>query len=214
MTPSPDIVSARRATFIDTKNFYMRELVVTDASERMASWFDQPDVRNGLNAGTGGRSKTELEAYIRRFDQRSKVLLGIFDRHNNLLIGFLSVDIDWRIGRYLTNMVIGEEEYRNTGVSTAISPAFRHYFFDVLGLKVMTATALSTNHAIARYLKGTGWELNQILRNRIRNHVDGADVDLHLYSLTREAWSKWMAENPERLQAMLDDAPNSVRHQK
>lgn len=214
MTPSPAIVTARRAAYIETKNFYMRELTDTDASDRMTAWFDQPEVRNGLNAGTGGRSKADLEAYIRRFDQRSKVLLGIFDRHNDLLIGFISVDIDWKIGRYLANMVIGEEDYRNTGVTTALSPAFRHYFFDVLGLKVMTATALSTNNAIARYLKGTGWELNQTLRNRIRSHAAGSDVDLHLYSLTREAWSKWMADNPERLQAMLDDAPNSTRHQK
>jgi len=214
MTLSPAIVSARRAAFIDTKNFYMRDMVVTDASDRMASWFDQPDVRSGLNSEPGGKTKADLEAYIHRYQQHGKQLLGLFDRHDDRVIGFIAVDIDVKLGRCLSSMVIGEEEYRHTGVIAAISPAFRHYYFEVMGLKILTATALSTNKAACRYFTGTGWELSQTLKNRIRTHADGSEVDLHLFSLTRESWNKWMAENPERLQAMLDDAPNSARHQK
>lgn len=214
MNGSSAIVESRRVAFIESKNFYLRELTVADASERMASWFDQPDVRNGINVEQGKMSKSELETYIRRFDQRNRILLGIFDKYNDLIVGFLSADINWKLGRYLVSMVIGEESYRNSGVTLAVSPAFRHYFFEVLGLKVMTATALATNKPIARYLKKTGWELNHVIPKRIRCHADGSDVDLHFYSLTRESWNKWMSDHPDQLQAMLDDVANSARHGK
>ena len=139
------------------------------------------------------------------------MLLGIFDKRNYLLIGFLDIDIDWKIGRYFVNMVVGEEGYRNCGVAIGISPAFRTYFFDKMGLKVMTATALATNGAIAAYLNETGWTLNQVLKGRVRSHADGSTVDLHLYSLTREAWETWKAANPEKLQRMTDNAKSLER---
>lgn len=214
MSVSQAVVGMRRVAFIAARNFYMREMSATDASERVASWFSQPEVRAGINLRKASMTTQELEAYIGRFDQHSRVLLAIVDQHTDLPVGFIDMDIDWKVGRCLASMVIGEEEYRNTGVTSAVSPAFRAYVFDTLGLKILTATALATNVAVARYLKGTGWTLQQVLKGRVTRYDDGEAVDLHLYSLTKEAWNDWMASNPERLQAMLDDEPNSSRHRK
>ncbi len=173
-----------------------------DATDRWASWFEQPDVREGLNLGPQKRTKADIVAYIRTFDQVSNILLGIFDRTNDLLVGIVTVQVDWRIGRYLANTVVGEAEYRHRGVMLEISQPYRDYFFDTLGLKVMTATALATNKAIIAYLDKTGWTLNQTLKNHVRSAKDGAATDLHLYSITREAWIAWKAANPEQLEAM------------
>lgn len=211
MSASTLVVPSRQVVFIETANFYMREMTTEDASDRMAAWFDQPEVREGLNVKPGRRTKADIEAYIGRFDGHKKMLLGIFDRRNDLVIGFIDIDVDWKIGRYLVNMVVGEEGYRNAGVTISISPAFRTYFFDRLGLKVMTATALASNAAIASYLKGTGWTLNQVLKRHTISNATGAPVDLHLYSLTREAWEAWKLANPEKLQQMIDNVKSAGR---
>ncbi|MEQ1756589.1 MAG: GNAT family protein [Micropepsaceae bacterium] len=211
MSAAPLVVPSRQVVFIETLNFYMRELTSDDATDRMASWFDQAEVRESLNVKPGRRTKVDMDAFIARFDGKNKILLGMFDKRNDLLVGFIDIDIDWKIGRYLVNMIVGEETYRNSGVTSAISPAFRTYFFGTLGLKVMTATALASNAAIAGYLKGTGWTLSQVLKGRIRSHADGTRVDLHLYSLTREAWDAWTAANPEKLRRMADNEKSTER---
>jgi RimJ/RimL family protein N-acetyltransferase len=187
---------------IDTPHLYMRTLVAGDASDRWAAWFDQPDVRQGLNLAPGRKSKADILAYIAKFDQRSNILLGIFDKANDLLIGLIESKIDWSIGRYLANTIVGEADYRHRGVMLEISPPFRSYFFDTVGLKVMTASVLATNKPIIGYLEKTGWTLNHRLENHVKSHADGRPIDLLLYSITREAWNTWMAKNPEALQAM------------
>lgn len=193
---------ASKDIYFDTPNLYVRTLTVNDATDRWASWFEQPDVREGLNLGPQKRTKADIVTYIRTFDQVSNILLGIFDRTNDLLVGIVTVQVDWRIGRYLANTVVGEAEYRHRGVMLEISPPYRDYFFETLGLNVMTATALATNKAIIGYLDKTGWTLNQTLKNHVRSAIDGSTTDLHLYSITREAWHAWKAANPEELEAM------------
>lgn len=188
--------------YLETRNLYIRNITVDDATDAWAAWFDQPDVREGLNLDAGGKTKADLVAYIRTFDQVSKILLGIFDKKNDLLVAILSVHVDWRIGRFLANTVVGEAAYRHRGVMLEISEPYRDYFFDTLGLNVMTATALATNKPIIAYLTKTGWTLNQTLKNHARSATDGTAIDLHLYSITRSAWQAWKEANPEQLEAM------------
>lgn len=186
----------------ETPNLVVRTLSVTDATERWATWFDQAQVREGLNLGSQPKTKADMEAYVRKFDQVSNILLGIFDRTNALLVGIITVQIDWKIGRYLANTVVGEADYRHRGVMLEVTPPFRDCFFDQLGLRVMTAAALATNKPIIGYLEKTGWTLNQTLSNHARSAVDGKPVDLCLYSITRDAWEAWKAANPDLLQMM------------
>jgi RimJ/RimL family protein N-acetyltransferase len=194
--------SVPRHIHFETPHLYVRTLTVDDATDRWASWFDQAEVRRALNLGPERKTKADLEAYVRKFDQASRILLGIFDRTNDLLVGLFTVQVDWQIGRYLANTVVGEADYRHRGVMLELTPPFRDYFFATLGLKVMTASALATNTPIIGYLEKTGWTLNHTLKNHARSHADGTMVDLCLYSLTHEAWEAWKTANPELLKAM------------
>jgi RimJ/RimL family protein N-acetyltransferase len=186
----------------ETPNLIVRTMSVSDATDRWAAWFNQAQVREGLNLGNEPKTKADMEAYVRKFDQVSHVLLGIFDRTNDLLIGIVTAQIDWNLGRYLANTVVGEADYRHRGVMLEITPWFRDTFFEQLGLRVMTATALATNKPIIGYLEKTGWTLNQVLKNHARSAADGTPVDLCLYSITRDAWNAWKAVNPDLLAQM------------
>jgi RimJ/RimL family protein N-acetyltransferase len=180
---------------IETPNFVLRLLRPEDATDRWAEWFTSAEVRAALNMPEKSRDRADMVAYINGYDQRNRVLVGAFDKANGLLVCIGSAQIDWQKSNYLISTVVGEAAYRNAGVMTELTPPFRDYFFDNLGLRTSTATALSTNTVIRTFLENTGWTQVNTLRNHIRRHSDGAMVDLCLYLLTREAWSAWKAAN-------------------
>jgi RimJ/RimL family protein N-acetyltransferase len=149
------------------------------------------------------RTKADMQAYIAGFDQSTRILFGVFDKTTGLLVGIGNAQIDWAAGNYLINTVIGEPDYRNTGVMSELTPPFRDYFFDVLRLKSSTASALATNTVIRKFLEATGWTLVQVLKNHTKSHADGSMIDLYLYKLTREAWVEWRRAHPELPRAEL-----------
>lgn len=183
---------------IETPNYLMRTLTLADATERWGDWFADADVRAALNMPNRPQTKADMQIYIRGFDQESKVLLGIFDKANGLLVGIFANYIDWKNGHFACNTVVGEAAYRSRGVMMEVTPPFRDYFFGVRGLKVMTATALSSNQAIRSYLEKTGWTLDHVLKGHVKSHTDGTMLDLCRYSISAEAWSAWKAANVPR----------------
>ena len=188
---------------IETANFVIRFLRPEDATDRWSAWFESAYVREALNMDSRPRTKAEMQSYIASFDQRDRLLLGVFDKTNSLLVCIGSAQIDWNAGNYLINTVVGEPDYRNAAVMSELTPPFRDYFFDVLGLKSSTATALGTNTVIRKFLESTGWTLIQVLKNHQRSHADGSMIDLYLYKLTREAWADWRRAHPDLPRATL-----------
>lgn len=180
---------------IDCGAYYIRTATVDDASDRWAQWLADPEAVHMLNAPAKPLTKSEVAAYIKSFDQRSHMLIGIFETAGDKLLGFLRVDIDPKLGRFLVSMLIGESDYRNKGVTNAITVPFRDYFFETLGLKVMLATALSHNKPIIHYLLKSGWHLDKTIPRHVKSHVDGTMLDLCFFSITREAWRAWKKAN-------------------
>lgn len=186
---------AKREVLIESENFIIRTMTPADATDRFSTWFDAPDVREMLNLPAQKRTKADMAAYIRSFDQRSDLLLGIVAKADGLVVGMLSLYVDWRSGRFIANMIIGEPDYRHKGLTMEVTPPFRAYFFKTCGLKVMTATALAHNAPIRAYLEKTGWTLDRIVKGEVKSASDGAAIDLCHYSLTAEAWFNWLDKN-------------------
>ena len=183
---------------LDCGDYLVRTVTFKDASDRWGSWMADPDASFMLNSSPKTMSKSEIVSYIKAFDQQSHLLLGIFEKASSTLLGFLRVDIDEATGRFLVSMMIGETDYRNKGVTQAITPGFRDYFFETLGLKTMLATALSHNRPIIHYLLKTGWVLDKTIPGHVKSHRDGAMLDLCYFSQTRDAWRAWKKKNIER----------------
>ncbi|HUI94351.1 MAG TPA: hypothetical protein VLX44_01235 [Xanthobacteraceae bacterium] len=100
-------------------DYYMRTVTAADASDRWGQWMADPEAIHMLNAPAKTLSKSEVAGYIKTFDQRSHMLIGIFETATDKLLGSLRVDIDPKLGRYLVSMLIGEPDYRNKGVTNA-----------------------------------------------------------------------------------------------
>jgi RimJ/RimL family protein N-acetyltransferase len=166
-----------------------------DALDRWASWMSDPEAEQMLNAAGRAMKKSDIASYIKQFDQRSHLLLGIFEKESGLHLGIFRIDIDRPTGRFLVFLLIGEPEFRNRGITNDITVPFRDYFFETLGLDTMLATALSRNHAIIHYLRKTGWTLDQTLQRNVKSQFDGSMLDMCFFSITRDAWRAWKMAN-------------------
>lgn len=169
----------------------MRTATTADASERWAGWLADPQASHFLNAPPKAMKLADLVAYIKSFDQKNRLLLGIFEKASGKLIGFIRFDIDHALGRFLVSILIGEPDYRNKGVIYDITEPIRFYLFETLGLKTMLATALSHNRAIIHYMLKTGWTKDKTAKGHVRSRADGTMLDLCYFSLTRDAWRAW-----------------------
>jgi len=185
----------KRKVRLDCGRYIVRTIMVDDASDRWAGWMADPEASDMLNAPARAMKKSDIVSYIDSFDQRSRLLLGIFEVATDQHLGFLRIDIDHASGRFLVSMLIGEPEYRNKGVTNDITVPFRDYFFETLGLKAMLATALSHNQPIIHYLRRTGWVLDQTIERHVKSHSDDRMFDLCFFSLTRDAWRDWKLAN-------------------
>jgi RimJ/RimL family protein N-acetyltransferase len=189
--PPPPPKFPKRKVRLDCGDYILRTITVEDATDRWAQWMEDPEASEMLNAPRKAMTRSDLVAYIKGFDQRTKILIGIFEKASGLLLGFLRNDVDFATGQFLVSMIIGEPDYRNSGVTNAVTIPFRDYFFDTLGMKAMLATALAHNRPIIHYLYSTGWTLDRTIERHIKSNLDDRMFDLCFFSQTADAWRAW-----------------------
>jgi RimJ/RimL family protein N-acetyltransferase len=206
--------TAKKTVNLDCGKYLVRTATVADATDLWGSWMADAEVSRMLNAPAKPMSKTEVASYIRTFDQKTHLLLGIFQKSPEKILGFLRIDIDEKLNRCLVSMMIGEAEHRNKGVTNAITPPFRDYFFETLGLKLMLATALSHNEPIIHYLLKTGFNLDKTIERHVKSRTDDAMLGLCFFSQTADAWREWKNSHlPRRDQNIVSDnhGPNGLK---
>jgi Acetyltransferase (GNAT) domain len=114
--------------------YFLRTVKREDASDRWASWLSDPWTVHVLNTAPRAFTKSDVIDYIKRFDQRSRLLLGIFEMGTRLHVGFVRIDLD-AAGDALVNAVIGEAAHRNRGANTDVFVALLDFLFDRLAVK-------------------------------------------------------------------------------
>jgi RimJ/RimL family protein N-acetyltransferase len=189
--PTPQPKFPKRKVWLDCGQYVLRTITTEDATDRWAHWMEDSEATEMLNAPPRTMTRSDLVAYIKGFDQRTRILIGIFEKASGLLLGFLRNDVNFETGQFLVSMIIGEPDYRNSGVTNAVTVPFRDYFFETLGMKVMLATALSHNRPIIHYLYSTGWTLDRTAARSVKSTTDERMFDLCFFSQTREAWREW-----------------------
>jgi RimJ/RimL family protein N-acetyltransferase len=180
---------------IDCGKYLLRTLKPDDASERWAGWMaDHRSVRL-LNVPAKAMSRQDVAAYIRQFDQRSSLLIGIFEKPTRAPIGFIRLDIAHAFSRALGFMFIGEGRFRHSAVIDALGLQFQDYVFDTLGLRTLLTTVLARNRAMVLYLVKHGWTLDKTIERHVRSQTDDTMLDLCFLSLSGDAWRAWKKAN-------------------
>jgi len=181
----------RKRVSFESEKYLVRTITGADASDRWAQWMSEPELAQALNLPERRWSKADVASYIEGFDQRTVLLLGIFEKSSNRHIGFFTVDINPVTGQFISNMLIGDTEFRHRGVMMSLTVPYRDYFFEALGLKVALGSVLARNTAVIDYLRKTGWQLDRTIKGGAQSRRGGELLDICLFSQSREAWRAW-----------------------
>jgi RimJ/RimL family protein N-acetyltransferase len=187
--------SVPEAITVDAGEYLVRTVTADDASERWATWFSDPHVMSTLNSPSIKWSKDAVIKYIDQFDQKSNLLLGIFAKQQETLVGIFTIKINHATRQGLITVLIGESEYRNKGAFSSVRVPLYDYLFGTLRLKMLLASVLARNKIVIDSMLKKGWKLDQALKNHIKSNSVDAMLDLWLFSLTRDSWRAWRKAN-------------------
>ena len=185
----------KRKVRLDCGKYIVRTITIDDASDRWASWMADPEASDMLNAPAQAMTKSDIVAYIESFDQRSRLLLGIFETATGKHLGFLRIDIDHASGRFLVSMLIGEPN-----IATRASPTTSRCRFAIISSRPWASRRCSRprSRTTARSFTICSrpvWVLDQTIERHVKSHSDDRMLDLCFFSLTREAWRDWKKAN-------------------
>jgi RimJ/RimL family protein N-acetyltransferase len=171
--------------------YFVRTIRMKDASERWAGWLADTEAAHMLNSPAVTLTKEDVVKYIKGFDQRSHLLLGIFERSSSRHIGITRLDIDYGSGIALLNTLIGDKDYRHKGVASTIALPCIDYFFRNPNLNAIRANVLARNSIVLHFMTGMGWKFDDAAPRQIQSASDNSKLDVRTLILSREAWSAW-----------------------
>jgi RimJ/RimL family protein N-acetyltransferase len=188
MPPPRNARPGKKELWFQAGRYFLRTIRREDASDRWASWLSDAWTVHVLNTAPQKLQKSDVADYIKTFDQRSDLLLGIFERGTRLHVGFIRLDIDYAAKEALVNAVIGEPDHRNRGATTDVFVPLLDFLFDKAGVERVTASILKRNQVTLRYLLRLGWQIDPAQDTQVRSKADGALLGLTSVSWTRDGY--------------------------
>jgi RimJ/RimL family protein N-acetyltransferase len=178
---------SKREVWFKCNRYFLRTIKREDASDRWAEWLSDPWTVHVLNTSPARIGKREIADYIKQFDQRSRLLLGIFEMGSRLHVGFVRIDLDGA-GTALVNAVIGEAAHRNRGATTDVFVALLDFLFNTVAVKRARASVLLRNQVTLAYLLKLGWQREEAPSSPVRSIADGSALETCMLSWTREGY--------------------------
>src|SRR6201999_4062409 len=170
--------------------YFLRTVKRDDASDRWAGWLSDPWTVHVLNTAPRAFTKSDVADYIRQFDQRSRLLLGIFEMGTRLHVGFIRIDLEAG-GDALGNVVIGEAAHRNRGANSDVFVALLDFLFDTVGVKRVRASVLERNDVTLAYLLKLGWQKDEAPGAPVKSVTDGSALGTCTVSWTRDGYKAY-----------------------
>jgi hypothetical protein len=181
-----DIPQARPVHF-ETERYIVRSVVPDDAGENWQRWANDPEAARWLNMRAREVTRDELLQYVGTFDNRSRFLIGVFEKGDERFIGIHVVYIDWKIRGYMINAWIGEGEARHKGARSETRRPIHQYFMDQMNLEFCLCTVVE-GHPQIPLMQSWGWAIEG--RSEKPSASGGPPVGILHMRLTKDAWRR------------------------
>jgi RimJ/RimL family protein N-acetyltransferase len=171
---------------IETNGYVLRSLIPADATPRFLEWLNSEKMLAGLNLPPLNFSLDQLRGFIAGFDNRNNYLIGIFDKSNQLLVGFYTIDVNLthKVGNITTG--IGEAGYLGRGVLWTTIDALLDHFYAYRDVEKMTARLLARNFPMLFNFKDNPRFVLEARLSRECRAPDGKRLDILVYASFKE----------------------------
>jgi len=107
---------------ISSERYVMRELRLTDVTDRYLDWFSDREARRFIAAAAGTRELSDLKRFVEeRIDRDDVLFLGIFEKATHLHIGNIKYEpVDSDLGYAVMGVMIGDPAHRGKGITPEI----------------------------------------------------------------------------------------------
>lgn len=167
--------------------FLARTLTPSDANETYLSWIADPELMGALNMPGRKLTLADLREHINQFDQRTTMLVGIFeDGLPAKLIGIfvLTLNLEHRLMRI--SGFIGEPRPQR-GFIAFVKSVF-NYLFEIRGVEKIGAQVAITNKSAIAACWALGMRKEGLLKGEIRKFDGSARIDQISYGLLKDDW--------------------------
>lgn len=173
---------------IDTNRFYLRLLTPDDASERWIAWLGDIEVMEPLNTRLRRPTIEQLRKHIAGYDQRDRLLIGIFDKANDLHIGIYQLDLDRRHGLATFSVLIGDKAYWGQRTVLETRAALLDRLFRRMEIEKALGLPMARNFPAVFNYRAQGWVLEGIFKDHRISAQRKGRLDQLQFGLTKAAW--------------------------
>lgn len=141
---------------IETARFYLRRLAVADVSDEYLSWIRDQNSNRFIAAADPTYDLDSLRSYVAQREHKSDVVFfGIFVRGTNEHIGNIKFEpIDSLAGSATIGILIGNKDWRGSGVAGEVLEACAQWLFDEHGIaKIVLGVDPNNKAGIRAYIK-------------------------------------------------------------
>lgn len=174
-----------RLVNIETDRFRLRTLKPSDASREFLDWIANPELMTPLNMPPRNLNQDELESYIEAFDNRSRYLVGMFDKQNDTHFGILVMDVNNTHGFGKMSFLVGHRDYRRVGAFRETAAGLIANMFDERGLEKVIVHVVVGNEPSMKALEALGFTNEGTLRSHVKSFVGDGRHDQYHYGLLK-----------------------------
>jgi len=172
---------------LETENYVLRTLTKDDLTDRMVSWFSDPEVMKFVDMPLN-LSNEQVSAFISGFNNKTSFCLGIFDAKTRIFVGFFQIYrlLDLQSAR--TSVVVGEKDYWGTGLVVETRAKILDFLFDTLRLHKVFGAVFTRNLPAVFNYKTQGFRSEGVLKEDYPAR-DGGWHDVYRFAMLDHEWA-------------------------
>lgn len=168
---------------VDTKRFHLRTLQPSDASRDYLEWIADPEIMTPLNMPPRKLTMDELRAYIASFDNKSRHLIGMFDKGTGTHFGVLMFEVSEMHGLGKMAFLIGHADFKRVGAFRETAAGAIAHMFEARGLEKVTVYVMKGNEPSMKALEAIGFSNEGTLRGQVKSLLGDGRLDQYHYGL-------------------------------
>ena len=170
-------------TIQDGKNIILRNISLTDCSEKYVNWLNNKEINEYLES----RLTVQTEESVRQFvsniiESDDTYLFAILSKENNEHIGNIKVGpINFNYKHTFIGYLIGDKEHWGKGIASEAVYLAVKFCHNILKLHKINAGIIAENIGSIRVLEKLGFKMEGCIRDDV--FINGKYSDVYKYGL-------------------------------
>lgn len=174
-----------KIVFLKGRRINLR-LITKDDVEDLATWINDPEIRQYLSRGFPIDLITESNWVSKLYPSEENVILAIETTEGELIgdIGLHKIDYVSRTAT--TGTMIGDKNFHGKGYGSEAKMLLLNYAFNTLNLRKINSEAISFNKHSVNYSLKCGYEIEGVRKKEI--YKNGRYHDMVLLAVFKKNW--------------------------